>query len=111
MNTPLSKKINYQNKTALLENLVLSPYEQRIEAALKQGKFASVSNLKKSKKLFKDAAKDYLALQKSKPITIRIKQKDLIKVKSKAKTNAIPYQTLLGVLARQYAEGKIRLQL
>lgn len=111
MNILHNQKTNYQNKTAPLENLVLSPYEQKVEAALDQGKFVSVSNLKKSKKLFKEAAKEYHSLHKSKPITIRIKQKDLLKVKTKAKRNAIPYQTLLGVLTHQYAEGKIQLQL
>jgi predicted DNA binding CopG/RHH family protein len=31
---------------------------------------------------------------------------DLIKVKSKAKRNAIAYQTLIGLLIRQYTKGE-----
>jgi len=48
-------------------------------------------------------------LQKSKPVTLRINQFDLIRVKAKAKRKNIPYQTLLGFLIRQYAQGEYKL--
>jgi len=58
-----------------------------------------------------EAATKYLELKLSKPITIRVNQLDLIKVKAKAKRNNIPYQTLLSTLINQYAQGKTRLSL
>lgn len=111
MNTSSSKKTTNQNKTTLPENLVLTAYEQRIENAIGRREYISSKNLKKDRGLFRQAVENYRSLHQSKPITIRIKQKDLLKVKIKAKKSAIPYQTLLGLLTHQYAEGKIQLQL
>lgn len=85
--------------------------EQQIEKALKNGHFARVSDFEKSKKLFAEAVKNYRILQRSKPITIRVNQEDLIKVKVKAEKNKIPYKTLLNVLIHQYAEGLAQIEL
>lgn len=93
------------------KNLQLDPEETAIEAALARGEFISVPNLAATKRLFEKAARNYQALQKSKPITIRVNQEDLLKVKIKAKRNRIPYQTLLGTLIHQYAEDQTQLQL
>jgi predicted DNA binding CopG/RHH family protein len=88
------------------DNLKLDSQEKRIEKALKKGEFVKVSNLDESKKLFKEAAVNFKELNKTKRITIRVKNKDLIKVKARAKKNNIPYQTLLNALIRQFVQGK-----
>jgi predicted DNA binding CopG/RHH family protein len=44
-------------------------------------------------------------LHTAKPVTLRINQLDLVKIKVKAKRNNIPYQTLLGVVLHDFAEG------
>lgn len=85
--------------------------EQELEQVLLRGEYKSVKDFKKSVDVFKQAVRDYRLLQKSKPITIRVNQEDLFKVKSRAKKNGIPYQTLLGTLIHQYVEGKTRLEL
>lgn len=99
------------NKKKPFKDLKLDQEEKMIEKALERGSFVSVSDLKNSRKLFQEAAKNYRTLQKTKKITIRVNQADLIKVKAKAQKRGIPYQTLLNVLIRQYAGGLTQLDL
>jgi len=93
------------------KSLKLDKQEQEIEKALERGELVSIRDLEETKKLFKEAAKNYRELQKSKRITIRVNQEDLLKVKAKAKRNEIPYQTLLNALIHQYAEGRTQMEL
>ena len=96
------------------KNLVLDEYEQGIEDALERGEFVSDPNFKKNKKIFEEAAKYYFEHKKnkeSKSITLRVKKKDLIKLKAKAARNNIPYQTRIGLLIYSYTEGKTKLTL
>ena len=88
------------------KSLVLDEYEQEIENALERGEFVSDSNFKETKKMFEEAAKNYKELQQTKSITLRVKMEDLIKVKAKAKRNGVAYQTLIGLLIRQYVKGE-----
>lgn len=92
-------------------NLVLDEEEQAIEQALERGEYEDAPNLKETKLMLEEAATRYLELNKSKPVTIRINQLDLIKVKARAKAKNIPYQTLLGALIRDYAAGNRKLSL
>ncbi len=89
-------------------NIKLDRQEKRIEKALEREEFVRVADLNRTKKLFKEAVKNYKELTKTKRITIRVNNEDLIKVKAKAKKNNVPYQTLLNVLIRQFAEGRTR---
>ncbi|KKQ41971.1 MAG: hypothetical protein US60_C0026G0010 [Microgenomates group bacterium GW2011_GWC1_37_8] len=98
-------------KSDPFKNLVLDDYEQEIEDALERGEFVSDPNFKENKKIFEEAAKNYIELQESKSITLRVKKKDLMKLKAKAARNNIPYQTLIGLLINHYAEGKTKLTL
>ena len=91
------------------KNLVLDKEEQKIEKALEKGEFKSVDNFETRKKLFEEAARHYIDLQKTKRITLRINKGDLIKMKAKARRNQIPYQRLINVLIHQYTEGKARI--
>jgi predicted DNA binding CopG/RHH family protein len=88
------------------ENLVLDEEEKLLEEALEKGEFVSDPNLEETKKMLQKAASQYLELHNSKPVTLRINQLDLIKIKAKAKRKNIPYQTLLGALLHDFAEGK-----
>lgn len=92
-------------------NLVLDEEEKLIEEALERGEYESDPHFEDTKKMLEEAAQNYLELNTSKPITVRIKQLDLIKLKAKAKAKNIPYQTLLGVLISEYVEGKTSLTL
>lgn len=86
-------------------NLQLDPEEQALENAFERGEFEESDSLETTKKMLQEAAQRHQELHNTKPVTIRIKQLDLLKVKAKAKRNQIPYQTLLGVLIHEYAEG------
>lgn len=92
-------------------NLILDEEEQQIEEALERGEYESDSNFEETKKMLEEAAKRYQDLHTTKPITVRVKQLDLIRLKAKAKAKNIPYQTLLGVLINEYVEGRTDLNL
>ncbi len=89
--------------------LILDKEEQAIEDAAEE--YVSSSDLEERKRLIEDAARQYVQLNTSKPITIRIKQTDLIKIKAKAKRSNIPYQTLLGAVLHDFAENKEEIKL
>lgn len=99
------KKDKKLNKT-----LVLDTFEQEIENSV-TANFKPVYISVKEKAEFEKVAKQHLNLKKSKRINIRINNEDLIKVKSRAKQNNIPYQTMLGSLIHKYAKGEIKLEL
>jgi predicted DNA binding CopG/RHH family protein len=88
------------------DGLILDKEEQEIEKALENGEFVSDPNFEESKEIIEKAAKQYIELNKTKPITIRIKQTDLIKIKVKADRNGLPYQTMLSALLHDFADGK-----
>lgn len=98
-------------KNKAFKNLKLDKEQEKIEKALENNEFVRVPNLAATKKMFQEAAKNYRQLKKSKRITIRVNQEDLIKVKAKAQRNKIPYQTLLNALIHQYATGRARVEL
>jgi predicted DNA binding CopG/RHH family protein len=92
-------------------NLVLDEEEQLLETALEKGDFEETSNIEDTKKMLIEAAKRYRQLNTSKPVTLRINQLDLIKIKAKAKRNNIPYQTLLGAVVHDFAEDRKELKI
>ena len=92
-------------------NTQLDNQEKRIERALEKKEYVSVPNLDDNKKIFQEAIKNYQELTKTKRITIRINNEDLIKIKARAKRNNIPYQTLLKALIRQFVAGQRVIQL
>ena len=93
------------------KDLSLDKEERELEAALKRGEYEESKDLDETRKMLTEAAKRHVELTTSKPVTIRINQMDLIKLKAKARKKNVPYQTLLGVLIRDYNEGKRDLRL
>ncbi|TSC87937.1 MAG: Uncharacterized protein G01um101416_252 [Microgenomates group bacterium Gr01-1014_16] len=99
-----------KNKTVdPFKNLILDEYEQELEDALEKGEFISDPNFKKNKKIFEEAAKRFIELEESKSITLRVKKKDLIRVKARAERNRLPYQTLINLLITNYVDGRPQL--
>ncbi len=91
--------------------LILDEEEQLLETALEKSDFEEASDIKDIKKMLMEAAERYHQLNTSKPITLRINQLDLIKIKAKAKRNNIPYQTLLGAVVHDFAEDRKELKI
>ena len=92
-------------------DLVLDEEEQLLKAALANDEFEEAPDFDKTKKMLEEAAERYHRLNTSKPVTLRINQLDLIKIKAKAKRNNIPYQTLLGALVHDFAEDRKELKI
>jgi predicted DNA binding CopG/RHH family protein len=92
-------------------SLILDEKEKSLEEAFERGEFEESSNPEDTRKMLQEAASQYLELHNSKPVTLRINQLDLIKIKAKANMNNIPYQTLLGALLHDFAEGETKLSI
>ncbi|MEK7092742.1 MAG: hypothetical protein AAB907_03905 [Patescibacteria group bacterium] len=102
----MSKK----KKLDLFKNLVLDEYEQELEEELKKGNFKRVKNFEREKKELEEAAKRHIELRKSKRITLRVNNEDLIKVKARAKRARIPYQRLIGSLIHKFADVQTKVE-
>lgn len=74
-------------------NFTLTPEEQEIEDAINRGDYTSTKNLAAEKRKYEAIAK--YTLEKSKVITVRLTEKNLIKVKAAAAREGIPYQTFI----------------
>jgi len=101
--------MNKKQKNKHYGETPLDGYEKELKEFLDKGEYKRLENFVEVRKILEEAAESYLELQESKKITIRLKKKDLIKVKAQAKRNNIPYQTLIGLLINKYTEGETRL--
>jgi predicted DNA binding CopG/RHH family protein len=89
----------------------LDSYEKKLESFLNKRDFKGSSKLKSTKNMLQEAAKRYVFLQKSKSVTLRLNREDIIRVKAKAKSNNMPYQTLIGTLIHKYVRGEASLNI
>ena len=80
---------------------ILDKEEQEIEEALEKGEFKNVSNLEEEKKRLQAIAKN--TLNKTRNINLRVSERDLQKLKTKAARQGIPYQTLASSILHQFA--------
>ena len=80
--------------------------EELLEQALSSGEYES-DRSEKNKKMWAEAVSQYRELNRTKRMTMRVEAMDLIKVKARAKKYSMPYQTLLKIVFKQFAEGKI----
>jgi len=92
------------------DEIPLDDYERELEAFLDKGKYSSDKNFKETKKMLEEAAKRHQELRKSKRITLRVNNQDLIRVKARAKRASIPYQRLIGALIHKFAEGQTKIE-
>jgi predicted DNA binding CopG/RHH family protein len=79
--------------------------EREIMEALKRGEYKSAPNLPERIKELKRAAANTL---KKKPITVRVQQQDIERIKVKALEQGIPYQTLVSSILHRYASGTLK---
>jgi predicted DNA binding CopG/RHH family protein len=64
--------------------------------AYTKGELKSVKDLEKAKKRYAQIARN--TLKKNKSITIRLAERDLLRLKEKAMKEGVPYQTLISSL-------------
>ena len=84
----------------------LDDQERDIRDAIEKGKLASVSNEEELKEKLIRAARTTIA--KNRHISIRLSERDLMWLRAKALELGMPYQTLIGSILHQYAEGKVK---
>ena len=82
----------------------LNKEEKNIIDDFNEGNFINTATQKKK---YRDYAK--ATLIKTKNINLRLSEKDLQKIKSRAVEKGIPYQTLLSSLIHQYADNKLKI--
>lgn len=98
-------------KQKIFNETPLDKYEEELKNFLEKEEFVSNPDFKENKKMFMEAAKRHVELQKNKSITLRIKNEDLIKIKAKANRSNIPYQSLIGLLVNKYVKGETKIKL
>ena len=84
----------------------LDPQELEILKNFEDGNFKSIDNFQIEKEKYKKYAK--ANLNKTRNINIRISEADLLKIKSKAVEEGIPYQTLISSLLHKYSQGRLQ---
>ena len=87
----------------------LDKEEKKILAAYDNDEYKTSDKINDLKQQFRSAAVNMNA--KNANINLRLSAGDLQKVKQKADESGIPYQTLLGALIHQFAEGKIKISI
>lgn len=87
------------------KNLKLDKEEQEIERAIEAGEFRPIANLEKEKRRYQKIAK--FTMEKIRNINIRLPERDLYALKSKAIIEGLPYQTLVGSILHKYAHGTL----
>jgi predicted DNA binding CopG/RHH family protein len=80
--------------------------ERELEKTIENDEWQSVSNLSEMKKQLKTAAKN--TLLKDQRMNIRIAQRDLEGLKTKALEEGMPYQTLVSSILHKYVTGKLK---
>ncbi|KKU67328.1 MAG: hypothetical protein UX92_C0032G0005 [Candidatus Amesbacteria bacterium GW2011_GWA1_47_20] len=83
----------------------LTKEEQELLDSFEKGEWKSVPNQKAVIKRLIQAAKATLA--KTKNINLRLSQRTLLKLKSKAAEEAIPYQTLAASILHKYVSHSL----
>jgi predicted DNA binding CopG/RHH family protein len=84
----------------------LDQQERDIEEAIENETLVPVENEEEWKEKLRLAARATLA--KNRHISIRLWEPDLEKLKARALELGIPYQTLIGSILHQYAEGRMK---
>jgi predicted DNA binding CopG/RHH family protein len=84
----------------------LDEQEQDIRDAIEKGDLVPAGDREEWRKKLIQAARATVA--KNRHISIRLSEGDLDKLRAKALELGLPYQTLIGSILHQYAEGKVK---
>ena len=88
-----------------MKKTTLDNEEQSLLDALEQGEYESVLNPGRKAALEAMAGETF---KKDKRINIRISQRDLMAIQSRAQREGIPYQTLVSSIIHKYLSGALR---
>jgi len=79
--------------------------EQELLESVERGEWKSVKNLEAEKKRYRGYARATFA--KNRRVNIRIAEKDLDALQSKAIEEGIPYQTLMSSVLHKFVNGRL----
>ena len=88
-----------------MNKVKLSKEEQELLDSVESGEYESTLTESRKKELEAAAANTF---RKDKRINIRISNRDLIAVQSRATEEGIPYQTLVSSIIHKYISGSLR---
>jgi predicted DNA binding CopG/RHH family protein len=88
-----------------MSKVKLSKDEKELLDSLESGKFESTLTAARRKELEAAATNTF---KKDKRINIRLSNRDLIAVQSRAYEEGIPYQTLVSSIIHKYVSGSLR---
>ncbi|MEO1445475.1 MAG: hypothetical protein AAFV46_04430 [Cyanobacteria bacterium J06635_11] len=88
-----------------MKEIRLSEEEKQLLSAVESGNYTSVLTESRRKEL-EQVAKD--TTRKDKRINIRISNRDLMAIQSKAAEEGIPYQTLASSIIHKYISGSLQ---
>ena len=84
---------------------ILDAEEQEIESALERGEFVERVPRAQAIKEWQQIVRNTL---RKKPITVRVQEQDIARIKAKALEQGIPYQTLVSSILHRYARGTLK---
>ncbi len=84
----------------------LTPEELAILKDFEEGKFKPIKNQASAQAKYKKYTTTHLT--KTKNVNIRLSEKDLLTLKSKAMEEGIPYQTLTTSIIHKYLGGRLK---
>lgn len=83
----------------------LSKEEKELLKSVENGEWEQVGNLPKRKKELKEYAKN--TFKKDRRVNIRISQKDLEAIQTRALEEGLPYQTLMSSVLHKYVSHRL----
>ena len=88
-----------------IDDQILDAEEMEIEAALQRGEFVERVPRAQAQEEWQQAVRNTL---RKKPITVRVQEQDIARIKAKALEQGIPYQTLVASILHRYAKGTLK---
>lgn len=95
-------------------SMILDPEENEINDAIEEGRIREVSpqKLQRIRSEYAKIARYTKALmKKDRRVTLRVNERDLGAIQTKAAANGLPYQTLIATILHQVATGKVTITL
>ena len=89
-----------------MKKMILNQEEKDILESFDKGEFKSVKN--KSAEIARLRQYAVNTLQKNKRINIRLSERDLFGIQTKAVEEGMPYQTLISSILHKYLSGSLR---
>lgn len=89
-----------------MQDYQLDKEEQEILEAYERGELKRIPNFEEEKEKYVAAAR--ATLIKKRNINIRISERDLHALKTRAAAKGLPYQTLVSSVLHQYSTGKMK---